>query len=318
MRILLIEDDRDDVDLLLENLRRSGLRRARVTEVASLSAALAAFAATDFDLVLLALSLVDTHGTDGVSKLLEVNPELPIVVLTNDPSHAGEALRLGAQDYLVKQELTPPLLERSLRYARERKRHENEIITLKRELEQLSERLADLAMTDPLTGLGNRRAFEDTLDAELRRARRQAAAVGLLLVDVDVFKAINDRYGHELGDQVLVAAARSFEAAARRAGERAFRIGGDEFALVVACEGGGDLADVAARIHEIFHQRRPLPAVTLSLGSAIVSGTGAADRRLLIRCADRALYAAKEAGGDRHVGYREADCLALEGDLGKV
>ncbi len=302
MRILLIEDDDGDVQVLREQLERTSIPTDGLRRVRCLEEAFELLQVEDFDLALLDLTLPDAEGSEGVAQLVEVRPELPIVVLTGHRGFAAESLRLGAQDYLVKDELQPPLLERSLDYACERKGHENRIIDLTEKLERMSERMAALAMSDPLTGLGNRRAFDLCLDEEIRRAPRQGGAVGLILVDVDCFKEVNDGSGHELGDRVLVAVGEAMSRAARRAGERAFRIGGDEFALVVACDRKGTLDELAERVVRIFAEIRPLPGVGMSLGSAVLRDRGPDARKRLLREADRALYAAKDAGGGRHVG----------------
>jgi diguanylate cyclase (GGDEF)-like protein len=156
------------------------------------------------------------------------------------------------------------------------------------------------ARTDPLTGLPNRRAFEEHLDRALSTAAGNADEVALALIDLDDFKQVNDRRGHTAGDRVLRTIGRVL-ARTIRADEEVFRIGGDEFALVVY---GPWLAAGRAleRIREgLSSQRRANGLPTISAGIASTAG-GAIDRDDLVEQADAALYAAKGAGKDRVVG----------------
>jgi diguanylate cyclase (GGDEF)-like protein len=156
------------------------------------------------------------------------------------------------------------------------------------------------ARTDPLTGLPNRRAFEEHLDRVLAEAAGNGAEVALALIDLDDFKQVNDRRGHTAGDRVLRTMGRVL-ARTTRADEEMFRIGGDEFALVVL---GPWLAAARAleRIRDgLSSQRRANGLPTVSAG--IASSAGAAvDRDELVDQADAALYAAKGAGKDRVIG----------------
>jgi diguanylate cyclase (GGDEF)-like protein len=148
-----------------------------------------------------------------------------------------------------------------------------------------------LAHTDPLTGLGNRRAFDHRLQEELDKADSSGMPLTLCLIDVDEFKAINDGYGHEAGDRVLVELA----AQLRRSGE-AFRLGGDEFALILpGCDeakGSVVAAAVAKRVTRGVYT--PGPVISTSTGVAAYPQHPVA-REELVRLADRALYSAKQA-----------------------
>ena len=225
---------------------------------------------------------VDCVLLDGLETLERVRPAalgLPIVVLSadDDDDVALTAVRSGAQDYLVKGTLHAGTLARTLRHAVERKRMESE--------------LAHRALHDALTGLPNRALLADRLRLALSRLRRTHAAVAVLFLDLDGFKAINDALGHAAGDQFLVEVADRLRGVLR-GGDTAARLGGDEF--VVLCEGvaGVDEARaIAARVVE------EVPG-GVSVGVALaVDGTEEPDA--LVRAADAAMYVAKRSGGGR-------------------
>jgi len=167
-------------------------------------------------------------------------------------------------------------------------------------------RLATQALTDPLTGLANRRAFDERLADETERALRHDRALSVMLVDVDHFKAVNDRYGHAAGDRVLVHLARDFEAVMRQGGDLLARVGGDEMAMILGDCPPDQAADVAERMLAAIGDHASLSArhkVTLSIGVAGLAPNSTADE--LLRHADQALYSAKDSGRNRVVSYEE-------------
>src|SRR3954454_24711052 len=157
-----------------------------------------------------------------------------------------------------------------------------------------------LALTDPLTGLGNHRHFHERLEKELRHAQEKRLPLTLCLVDVDDFKRINDRFGHPAGDRVLSRLASRL----RQTGE-AFRLGGDEFALLLPGYDEGSALTAAASVVERIAalELEQIGSVTVSVGVA-TSPAHAGDRDDLIRLADSALYWAKEYGKNRVRSYR--------------
>jgi diguanylate cyclase (GGDEF)-like protein len=162
--------------------------------------------------------------------------------------------------------------------------------------------LAALAMTDGLTGLANRRRFEDALAEEWQRAMRGATPLAVLLCDVDVFKAYNDAYGHLEGDDCLRAVAAAMRGVLRRPGDLAARIGGEEFAALLPGIEAADAVAMAERLREAVqaggrpHPASPARVVTVSVGVACLVPPRDATPDLLIGAADQALYAAKSAG----------------------
>jgi diguanylate cyclase (GGDEF)-like protein len=155
-----------------------------------------------------------------------------------------------------------------------------------------------LALTDALTGLGNRRHFHERLETDLDRAEREGGCVALCVLDVDDFKRINDELGHEAGDEVLVAVARQL-----RGGGESFRLGGDEFAIVLP---GLDEAAATAVARSVVARIADAGRVTVSAGVAAFPAT---ERNELQRAADGALYAAKRTGKNG-VGAIPASSLA--------
>jgi diguanylate cyclase (GGDEF)-like protein len=162
-----------------------------------------------------------------------------------------------------------------------------------------------LAMRDGLTGLWNRRHFDEVLPRELARARRSGGTLGLILVDIDHFKALNDTYGHPHGDEVLQGIAEALGQALGVAGDSVFRIGGEEFAGVAVVADPGQvsaLSDaVVASVRALClpHAGSPAGRLTASVGAVAVGPVANFDVEATLREADAALYRAKELGRDR-------------------
>lgn len=173
----------------------------------------------------------------------------------------------------------------------------------------LQDRLASLATTDGLTGLANRRAFDERLAEEWARARRDGTQLSLLLIDVDHFKKFNDHYGHLAGDGCLRALGRILSAHAKRPADLAARYGGEEFAVLLPNTDPDGCAEVSEGIRRALHelamlhaQNPPSRLVTASVGAATsLPSQTTTDCSMLVAAADRALYAAKDSGRDRLV-----------------
>jgi diguanylate cyclase (GGDEF)-like protein len=189
---------------------------------------------------------------------------------------------------------------------RQRASAECSLVSAREELLDANRRLEVLATQDPLTGLANRRRFDEVLGSELRRAARASHPLSLLLIDLDHFKAYNDAYGHVAGDACLRAVCTALGEALHRPGDLAARYGGEELAVVLpdtGREGACQLAEqVLARIAalDIAHHASSFGRVSASIGVASVQGSGAQAGVLsLIEAADSALYRAKAAGRNR-------------------
>lgn len=188
------------------------------------------------------------------------------------------------------------------------RQHEMEQLVAQRteELRQANEHLSRLSYADALTGLANRRRFDEALQEEWRRARRNRQPLALLIADIDCFKAYNDLLGHPEGDRCLKAVAGVFAAAVGRAGDLAARYGGEEFVILVP---GADLESaktvaeglrLACEALGIPHPASPVgPVVTLSLGVSSCVPSAESSVESLLAQADAALYRAKQAGRNR-------------------
>jgi diguanylate cyclase (GGDEF)-like protein len=287
--VLLVEDNPGDADLAIDMLREE-YAEDQIVHLSRLEAALEWLHNTPVDAVLTDLSLPDARGFDAVTRLCAAAPSTPVLVLSGlaDEDMGQLVIQLGAQDVLVKGFADGQGMLRALRHAMERKRGE--------------QRLLQLAQHDPLTGLVNRAAFLDRVTVACNRARRGGHRFGVMFIDLDRFKEVNDTHGHEVGDALLQEVGRRVEAAIREY-DTAARLGGDEFAVLVEeVDSEQRVAELGRRILDAFamplrHGGLEL-AITGSIGIASYpeAGRSAAD---LLRAADEAMYLAKQAGRNR-------------------
>ncbi len=248
----------------------------------------------DADRIALILLDVSMPGMNGYAVLTALRADertagIAVIFITGQSLEADEefGLRLGAADYIHKPIRPAILLARV--------RNLVNLALQKRELERV-------AQHDGLTGIANRRHFDDSLDRACRRAARTGEPVGLALVDIDHFKLYNDRYGHVAGDEALRQVAQLLARHARRPYDVAARFGGEEFALLTPMADG--IFELAERFRRsvidlrIPHAASPTTEfLSVSVGTALISGASYADFRLrLIEQADRLLYMAKAQG----------------------
>ncbi len=235
IKILLIEDDAADTEMIRAMLARIRKPPFELACRDRLSTGLEQVAAEDTDLLLLDLHLPDSQGFDTFTKAAAAVPGLPIVVLTDlkDEATEGRVLRAGAQDYLLKDEVDSNLLGRVIRYSIERHR--------------LQAALRSVSLLDELTGLYNRRGLLAFAEQQFRVSDRSQKQVGLLFLDVDGLKQINDTFGHHEGDRALVEAARMLKETFR-ASDIVARLGGDEFAVLFAENSADELKLAAERL----------------------------------------------------------------------
>ena len=217
----------------------------------------------------------------------------PLVVLVGKPWAAilslwrTEATRIGA----IMMALILFVLATTLFLAREIDRRA-----------QAEDKLEELATTDALTGLKNRRKFDAEMDAEWRRAARHNMPVALLMIDADHFKSYNDTFGHQAGDQVLVGIAICISDSVRRAGDCPARFGGEEFAVLLPGFSALEALEVAETIRlKVEHWSEDPNVTTVSVGVASMTPVAPMDWSDLIAAADKALYAAKANGRNQSV-----------------
>lgn len=165
--------------------------------------------------------------------------------------------------------------------------------------------MVELALRDSLTGVHNRRAFEEAIEREWRLALRTQQAMSLLLVDIDLFKQYNDLYGHLAGDTCLRDIATVLQEAVQRPSDLLARYGGEEFVLILPGTSLAGAREVAARLCKMVrqlnvrHDDSPIHRVTISVGVASMLPVEGAMQNELVAAADRALYEAKRKGRNR-------------------
>lgn len=201
------------------------------------------------------------------------------------------------------------------RESEKRMRHAWELERIRGELEEANQKLAELASIDALTGLKNRRVFDEILKKEWKRALREMRPLSLLMIDIDHFKALNDTLGHPAGDDALrkIGALLRHGKFAQRAGDAVARIGGEEFGVLLENSSAEDAEEIAQLIRRSVHRSAiPNPntgvagrgIVTVSIGISSIIPREGDDPALLMTLADRALYRAKHRGRDRVVVFR--------------
>lgn len=287
-KILLLEDEEENRERIRSLLE---LASVEITCASRLEEGISSLHDTLPDLILADLSLPDARGIEIVRHLAGVAPQVAIVVMTSsdDPTIALHALRAGAQDVLVKDQMTPALLRRHLQNALVRS--------------EAAANLARYAFFDPLTKLANRVAFERRAHNAIARARRTGEVVAIAMLDLDDFKQINDTHGHEAGDGLLCTVGERLKRGVRDY-DLVARLGGDEFAIVL--EGLSPTDDLVSDLSSRIMGELGLP---MKVGDQLVQVSGslgvatfpsAADEtNALLRLADTAMYEAKRAGGKR-------------------
>lgn len=303
-RLLLIEDDPLDARLTLARLSKD-VPELSVHVVDRLDKAEAYLESHPVGIILADLTLPDARGLDAVDRLRALCPDSTIVVLSGMQNEkiALAALQRGAQDYLPKDVAAGPALKRSIRYAQERKSCEKQLV--------------DLAYRDPLTNLPNRKLFRDRLVQTLARARRQHSEFAVVYIDLDRFKAVNDGFGHEAGDQVLETTARRLLGIVRDS-DTVARLGGDEFAVILENVARCDVAQLGKRM--IAAVSEPIALERSGISVSVGASIGAAGYPQhgftadgLLRGADAAMYLSKKAGRGNFHWARPEESPASEG-----
>ena len=249
------------------------------------------------DLILLDAVMPDMDGYAVCAALRAsaATRDIPIIFVTalKTPEDETRALDAGAADFISK-----PVNAAVVR-ARVRTQ-----LTVKRQ----SDALRELTLTDGLTGVSNRRAFDDKLQGEWRRCARAQVPMALIMVDIDHFKLFNDHYGHQAGDACLQQVGAAMRRAAMRPQDMVARYGGEEFAILLPQEDVAGAEAVARKVLDeiaelaIVHERSSAgPHVTVSMGVAAVTPSEKLDAGTLVKAADALLYEAKAGGRKRYV-----------------
>jgi two-component system, cell cycle response regulator len=296
-RVLLIDDDRAQSRLTAAQLKHFPRDHYELDWAGTYDDGIQKLLTGNYAACLLDYQLGERDGLQLIREAVAQGCRTPIVFLTAETSAKIDfaAMDAGALDYLVKGEITPRILERSLRYAVK--------------LAETFDALRQLATRDELTGLLNRREIDRIVHEEQDRAVRFGHSLALLMFDVDHFKRVNDSHGHPAGDLVLQEVARRLSAHVRNV-DRVARFGGEEFAIVLVQTGRSFAVETAHRIRTAIEREAMLagPAlpisITVSAGVAVMPDD-ARSAGELVSAADKALYAAKTAGRNRVVSFSD-------------
>jgi diguanylate cyclase (GGDEF)-like protein len=280
LKFLLIAANPGDTRLLRRTLAEAGNPQFELVVAEGLEDGLKCLSEIDFDLVLLDLLQPD-GGLELVTRTHDAAPDVPIVVLsgTDDEQLAIQTVQSGAQDYLVKSQMSTTLLVRALRYAIERHRLQAEV--------------RDLSLRDDLTGLYNRRGFLTFAERQLKQAYRTKTRMLFVFADLDSLKQINDNFGHQQGDLALIETAQILRRTFRDSDVIA-RLGGDEFTILGAVDSKDSAMIMTARLQDELkkHNRPHKPAhkLWITVGSAIFDPTNPVSLEELMARADKVLY----------------------------
>jgi diguanylate cyclase (GGDEF)-like protein len=303
LKILIVEDARATLLVISNYIRNFG---GHPIPVATGELALEAFSREQPDLVLLDVVLPDIDGFEIARRIRSMEKPgawTPIIFLSarNADQDIERGISAGGDDYLCKP-VSEAVLSAKIRAMQRITQMRTSLVVLARELDSANQELKRLSASDGLTGIANRRFFDDYLSREWRRARRDNVSIALLMCDVDNFKAYNDTYGHQAGDDCLRQIAQTLTRMMERASDVVTRYGGEEFAIILPdtpLEGAaivGEKIRLAIEALSLPHAGSPLAFVSLSVGVAAITPTPQEVLQMLIKSADRALYRAKSLG----------------------
>jgi diguanylate cyclase (GGDEF)-like protein len=291
-RILVVDDAMENIQILHHALRDEQEVLFALDGEKALEIALA----QQPDLILLDAVMpgMDGYAVCGALRNSPRLQDIPVIFVTalSQPEDETRALEAGAVDFISK-----PF---NIAVVRARVRSQ---LTIKRQADAMRE----LSLTDGLTGVANRRHFNDTMDAEWRRCARAGVPLSVIMIDIDHFKLYNDHYGHQAGDDCLQQISAAMKGCASRPQDLLARYGGEEFILLLPQEGAEGTKVVAARILDAVrklnlpHDASPsAPHVSISMGLATaLPPLDTHDASAVIRAADARLYRAKQTGRNR-------------------
>jgi diguanylate cyclase (GGDEF)-like protein len=293
-RILIVDDDpnnirmlaaifNDEYDILFAKEGKHALRVAMQEKP---------------DVILLDIMMPEMDGYQ-VCRLLKADQltrDIPVIFITakSNTDHEILGLEIGAADYISK-----PFCSAIVKL-----RVRNHI-----ELKCAREKLLGLSLTDGLTGIANRRKFDQQLEIEWQRAKRMGQELSVVMIDVDWFKKYNDYYGHQMGDDCLCRVANLLQVSLKRSSDFVARYGGEEFALILPMTEGKSALKIAQAIcHNLLelalpHAMSEFGFVTLSAGVSVELSTSIETIDQLLKQADKALYTAKSRGRNQAVLY---------------
>ena len=309
MKALVVEDTVTSATLICQKLRKMGIEPVHAIDGEK---GLEIFERERPDVVLLDIILPGIDGFEVAQRLRQRETDgewTPIIFLTARPSEADlqRGIQVGGDDYLVKP-ISDVVLEAKVRAMQRIAQMRHALISVTHKLDEANRELTRLSTIDGLTGIANRRHFDEVLAQEWRRAMRNRHPLSLVVIDVDCFKQFNDGYGHQVGDECLKAVAQILADKLRRPSDLAARYGGEEFVGVLpetTEEGAVALAEevrMTLQNKRISHRFSLVaPHVTISAGVATTIPERGDENGFtaLLHAADQALYEAKRSGRNR-------------------
>ena len=306
MKTLVIEDSKSTLKLLCEYIRKM-----RFTPIPAETGAIGIdlFLKERPDLVLLDIIMPDLDGFDVAKQIRQMESPgewTPIIFLSslNKDKDIEDGIAAGGDDYLLKP-VSEVVLAAKMRAMQRIIQMRQSLLVLTRKLDSANQELKRLTSLDGLTGIANRRHFDEVLDREWRRAMRQGDELSILMCDIDFFKLYNDTYGHQAGDECLCKVAGALTSTMDRGGDLLARYGGEEFVAVLPGTSLSGASHVAAQMRKAVnelgmeHASSPFGHVTASFGVASAVAMPETDPQNIVGAADRALYRAKNAGRNR-------------------
>lgn len=316
MKILVVEDSPTALKVLCQQIERLGMVPIAARDAIS---GLDAYREHKPDLILLDVVLPQADGFSVAQQIrgTEANGDwTPIIFLTvrNNDEDLARGIGAGGDDYLMKP-VSEIVLGAKLRAMLRIVDMRRSLVSVSRRLDRANRELRRLSSQDGLTGISNRRHFDEVFSREWRRAARNRKTISLVMCDVDFFKQYNDVYGHQAGDECLIHVARCLSKQARRPGDSVMRYGGEEFAVLLPETDGRGAGLLAEKIRSAV-EALAIPhagsetgkVVTVSAGVASAGPGVAAEKQSdLLQWTDAALYEAKRQGRNRVVVYKLGD-----------
>ncbi|UCV27112.1 GGDEF domain-containing response regulator [Ferribacterium limneticum] len=306
MKILVVEDSRSSLATLTKYVEHFG---ATAIPAENGEMALDLFSHNRPDLVLLNIALPDTDGFAVAQRIRAMEKPgdwTPIIFLASLGLDADieQGIAAGGDDYLPKP-VSEIVLGAKIRTMQRIVLMRASLLAVTRKLDAANQELIRISSSDGLTGVANRRYFDEAISVEWRRARRHSNSIAVLMCDIDHFKLFNDAYGHQAGDECLRKVAAAISRHTERPSDTVARFGGEEFAVILPETSIAGALMVAEKIRHairelnIVHATSPTGQVALSIGIASAAPGFDNPPDDLILAADKALYRAKQEGRDR-------------------
>lgn len=316
LKVLMVEDSMVAIRAISGYLEEIGVH-PMIAETGS--AAVELYRTERPDIILLDIILPDIDGYEvakQVRKLQGKDDWTAIIFLSvmSKDDDLARGIQAGGDDYLMKP-VGRVVLQAKVAAMYRLVRMQRALVKLTEQLNEANRELHRISMIDGLTGIANRRLFDESLEREWRRCARLKKPLSIVMLDVDFFKKYNDRYGHQAGDECLKAAAKKVASAVPRASDLAARYGGEEFVLILGETDEDGARWVANRIRlqvaglKMVHEDSPHGCITLSCGVSTVLPGDELSVDKLVKSADNALYLAKKHGRNAvaYLNYGQGD-----------